>query len=273
MTESTGGPTLSPTARLLYSVGTVLLFGVDLLLQPPGRDPAGGLSAYRVGSMVGAGVMLVLLVAIVAWALRTFRKGKPHAPLPQLAFWTLAGYGLVTFLGLLGRRPTEPAVTESERNGLAIEADTIRHPLLGFVLPNPGPAYHTAPEIQTQLDAQFKSHPGAAAWALKAEGQGVVAILVSKFAALDEKGFRDFVTSLRRGFVEAGKGAVQRDSVSWSGAGGEYRLGASHPSGVLIELRCTARAGTNHDLIACVEIAGKNPAELSGVLDGLTLSP
>src|SRR6266513_50708 len=156
MTASNPEPVSKDRSGRAYIVGTtivVILIALLLLLQ---KGVEGGTKAYMIGQVFGFFVGTALFAAIIYRIARFFTKTKPASRGAKITFWISLAWFVLLLLGFVGRI-TNPrylshgAITQQERQGLEIDADSIRHQGLGFVLPHPGSGFVRADDAEQSL--------------------------------------------------------------------------------------------------------------------------
>ena len=189
--------------------------------------------------------------------------------------WVALRTGLLIALLARGSSAQTPTtvMTEAERNGLVVGTDSIRHPGLGFVLPHPGKAYRRSAEIEAGMTGTLAAHPDMATWALVGDGRENVLIIASKAPRMDEQFFREVAEGFRAGARGRPNRKILEDTLTWSGAAGEFRFVIYHAVGFYGKLRCVANATPGVGVVACISTTTVHSEELDFVRDGLTLTP
>lgn len=262
-----------------YLVGTgvlVILNGLLAILAAPPSDAE--TKAYFIGQVTGSAVVMALIAAGIFTIARALNKGKPRSRSAKITFWIVFAWFvlmLANFVNRAGARamaspPT--VITEAEREGLEVGADSIRHAALGFVLPSPGAGFarDSVAEQRIKKNPQFASD--MATWLLADTVQReLLMIQVLKMRTLDEIRFRQFVQGLKKEFSGAGNLLV--DSLTWSGSDRSYVTEFRMRNGVYTRSRCIPRASTSKRFVICVETFSADSNALRAVSDGLEVLP
>ena len=269
----------------IFIIGTVLGLvvteGVAFVNGTVTRDKgAEAMWGSLLGSILGGILVAGVLWLIVFGIARIFGKARTNAGKVQIAFW-VTGFLLLSQLavlygkkgGTLLRGAMLSAVTDSERTGLVIDANGISHPLFGFSLPHPGPDFAADPVAQQQMDSLMSGERGLVAWVLRSASSGeVVIVQVTKGTKNDERTFRAFARGVQR---TAGKGEgteVLMDSLSWTGASGEYLYAAHGATGAFVQIRCLPHTTGDTGLIVCITTGSADPKGLDFVRNGLAFA-
>lgn len=274
--EPSHAPSASSRKRhWLFVIGAVPLLLLNIVLHPPAGGVSGRGTGFLLGYLFGGAIVLLFIIALVYGIARLVRRHKTPPAVAAVAFWTLLALAGLDFLSAIGgRKSTSSAtpLTSDERAGLRIEADSIRHPSLGFSLPNPGPTFAPAPEIQTRLDSGLSEHPDMAGWVLQSKNPPAnVIIQLVRFPFMDEGRFRAFVTELRDAASHAKDPSILTDTVLWQPPSGDYRLTLHYPAGQFLQTRCISRSRPDGYFILCVQTAGVDSSALAFVRDGLSM--
>lgn len=264
-------PNLNPASRgkrtWPFAVGALLLLALNVVIRPPDNGLSG--PGYVIGYALAGATVLLVIVAVVYGVARLVRRHSTPPALTPLSFWTLlivAGLEITTAVGRVGTT----TVTLEERHGLTVQADSLRHSLLGFSIPNPGPTFLPSADLQAQLDSGLAGHPDMAGWILHSdEPPGNLVIQVIKLRSVKERAFRDFTSGLRTGASKKAK--VLADTVSWTPPSGDYHLTMLFPSGLFLSTRCLSRSRANGQFVLCVQSASGDSGALSFVREGLTM--
>jgi hypothetical protein len=255
MDPSTTEPSGTKASSRLFVVGAVILFALNILVGALGASTARGM-AYLIGFLFGGAFILVAVGLVVYGIARALGKARTGAAKAKIAFWTMAVLLLLNFLNLVGEgrsamQAPSTAVTNAERAGLQIDADSIRHAELEFVLPHPGSGFSASPELQRQLDESMSQQPDMVVWAFRdtVQRQALV-IQVTKVARADEKSLREFASGIRTGLAKA---KVLEDTLTSQNEAGDYRLTVLHPTGLYIAMRCLPRVRPAGSFIVCVQ--------------------
>ena len=260
------------TSSRLFVAGAVILFTINIFISSLGASTAQG-TAYFLGFLFG-GAAVIVAVGLVVYAIaRALGKARTGAAKAKIAFWTTAVMLLINFVNLVaqGQRAlkasSEAAVTNAEREGLQLDADSIRHAEFGFVLPHPGSSFSASPDLQRQLDEALAKQPDMISWAFhdSVRGQALV-IQVTKMPLVHEKTFRAFAVGIRK---EASKAKILEDTLSWQDAAGDYRLTMLHPAGLYVAIRCLPRARPAGSFIICAQTTAAEPNALESSRAGL----
>lgn len=245
-------------ANVLFGIGAVVMFAIMLLLTPPesvhGRD-----AAYYAGYLAGGVFVSVLCIAIVyAIAKRVKqRRGEPAPRKAAVAFWTLAVLAGLTVVGAVGRGSVAAAprkIEPADRTALRIDADSIRHPRLGFALPSPGPGFHIDSARQADMDARTAGRAEMAGWVVSSDSMpGTLILQAIMSTRLDEQEFKGFATGMRNGITRGGATQVVGDSASWADGRGELSLTSALANGAFMQTHCVGRTRTAGGLVVCVQ--------------------
>jgi len=252
--------TSRPSTRL-FAIGAVLLIPLNLFLRPPdSRDPG-----YMVGYLLG-GVGVLLVAAWIVYGIgRWLRRRQTPPRFAAVAFWTFlvfAGVNLMT----VDQASRATSLTDAERHGLELGADSIRHASLGFSIPNPGTDFTESPQLQARMDSGLVSHRDIAGWVLsRTDGRANVVLQVIKMPLLDERRFRGFIRGMRSSTDELKGSSVLSDTVLWEPPNGEYRLTVLNPPGIFIQTRCLARSRPDGHFVVCVQTASADSSALAAV--------
>ncbi|HEX9128791.1 MAG TPA: hypothetical protein VF850_06515 [Gemmatimonadaceae bacterium] len=263
------------TSAWLFAIGAGVLLALTAFLSSLRTRPAVRDTDYLIGRVIGAGLVFAVIGLVVYGIARAFRKARTGAGAARLAFWTMATLFVANCATLVAQdRPASPAsgdtiVTDAERRGLQIDAQTIRHPVFGFVLPHPGPGFTTNLQYQRQMDEAFAKMPDNVGWAFSdSVKRQVLTIHVTKFVELDETAFRKFTQGVREGFIRS---KVVDENLSWKPGIREYRVTALHQRGFYVKTRCIPRVEPGRSLIVCVGTTAFEPNDLEPSLAGLKL--
>ncbi len=264
------------TSTRLFAIGAAVLLVLTAFLSSLRSKPTVRDTGYLIGTVVGAGLVFAAIGLVVYGIARAFRKAKTGAGAARLAFWTMAALFVVNCATVVAQGPpvsptsTDTVVTDAERQGLQLDAETIRHTTLGFVLPRPGPGFTVNPQLQHQLDEALAETPNMVGWAISdsVQRQGLLTIQVIKMARVDETAFRKFTHGIQEGFT---KSKVVNEALSWKPGASEYRLTMLHPSGFYATMRCIPRVETGRSMIVCVSITASQPDAFESSRTGLRL--
>lgn len=234
-------------------------------------------TAYLIGTFVGGAAVVAVIGVIIYWIARAVGKTKPAATAAKIVFWVLFVLVLLNIFNFLGRAvnprtaSAQAAFTREQREGLRVGTDSIRHASLGFALPNPGSTFVRNQEMETRLAAQFGGQlpPDYINWLFRdSTGTDGVAIQVTGFKGLNERGFRDFAHGMREG---VSKTKFLGEDLVWDDKKREARLVTQHPNGLYLTSRCLPSLHPRPEYIVCVQTLSMQPDGLATVRDGLTL--
>jgi hypothetical protein len=263
------------TSTRLFAAGAAILLALTAFLSSLRTRPEVRDTGYLIGRVVGAGLFFAAIGLVVYGIARAFRKARTGAGAARLAFWTMAALFVTNCATLVAQdRPASPVssdtiVTVAERQGLQLDAKTIRHATFGFVLPHPGPGFTTNLPYQRQMDEAFAKMPDVVGWAFSdSVKRQVLTIQVTKFAQLDEGAFRTFSQGIREGFIRS---KIVDENLNWKPGTSEYRIKALHQRGFYIKTRCIPRVEPGRSLIVCVGSTAAEPNDLESSLAGLKL--
>jgi hypothetical protein len=165
----------------------------------------------------------------------------------------------------------DPPVTDAQRAGLALNADSVWHSGFGFALPRPGRAFNPNAVLETQMRRQFDGHPEMTVWVLTDQHPPrSVVITLTTFADLDEVGFRRFTDGLREGYTRS---TPKGESLVWTDTAGDYRLTMQHPSGLYLITRCLSHRQPIGAVAVCVQTSAPDPDDLAVVRSGFHFGP
>jgi len=274
MTASNPEPVSKDRSGRPYIVGTtivVVLLALILLLQ---EGLEGGTKAYVIGQVFGFFIGAALIAAIIYRIARFFNKTKPASRSAKITFWISLVWFVLLLLHFVGR-VTNPryisraAITQQERQGLQVDADSIRHQSLGFVLPHPGSGFVRAEDAEQAAMKSMGSKPDVMAWIFRDSAQRkVLSIMVTTFLSLDEGKFRQFATGMKKAVPPE---VFASDSVTWNRDRHEYRLALRHPNGMFSSSRCVPRLKDGGELIVCAQMVGLDSVGLDSIPNGLTV--
>jgi hypothetical protein len=255
--------------------GAVLFAALNVaLVRPP--DGAQGWTATRAGFIAGECVVMLLLVLAVYGVLRMVRRASGPS-LAATAAWTLGVALLLNAANAaagFARSAAPTTLTDGERRGLVIGQDSIRHPVFGFALPNPGPGFVALPAQQARIDSQLGGRQDMAAWVVGDTAlHATVIVEVTRFVRLNERLFRGFATDLLRGILRSRETTVLYSHEQWQGGGGEYTLMARHQNGIYINARCLARPRPSRPFVVCLQTLDPDSIGLQAVREGLSAEP
>jgi hypothetical protein len=263
------------TSTRLFAAGAAILLALTAFLSTLRTRPEVRDTGYLIGRVVGAGFFFAVVGLVVYGIARAFRKAKTGAGAAKLAFWTMAALFVANCATLVGQVPSvsptsaDTIVTVAEREGLQIDAGTIRHTAFGFALPHPGPGFTTNLQYQRQMEEAFAQMPDVVGWALSDNvKRQVLTIQVTKFTQLDEAEFRKFTQGIREGFIRS---KIVDENLSWKPGTSDYRITALHPRGFYVNTRCIPRVEPGRSLIVCVGTTAFEPNDLESSRSGLKL--
>ena len=260
----------------MFRIAAIAVALVNVFLFVPVAMAQDEETVGRVAYLVGVAVGCLALAALVYGVTRLLRRGKPPFRFSRVAFWTLSGLLGINLLGRaleMGLSELAAPLTDAERHGLEIRADSITHATLGFAMPSPSASYRTATQLQDQLNAGIADQKNMAAWVLqRADSGGTLVVQVTKSASLSETEFRAYARGLRSGAPKGGA-TIVRDTVTWSGRSGEYQMAVRYATGFEGNMRCVSQRRQTGGLIVCVTTGTPGGDELAFVREGLTLKP
>lgn len=275
MTEPSARSRPSPLLAWFFAVGSIALLGLNVFLNPPDGGVAASRPGYAAGHIAGQIAVLGLVALLVYAVARFVRRGKAAPNALATTFWTLLVFAVFSVLSAASgtRLASDAAVLSPEdRQALLVEPDSIRHPHIGFAIPNPGSALVSAPELQARLDKQLAGHAGMAAWILAtADPRSTVTIQVTKFALLDERRFREFALGTRSGATRSGTFTLLDDSLTWRPANGDYRMTLKANADVWLKMRCVSRSRSEGHYVLCVQTTSAGSDSLDAVRTGLSM--
>ena len=165
--------------------------------------------------------------------------------------WALA-VGAVSIVAvivgvLVGLAPKDLRLTAADRAPLETvvvdDARLLRHPVLGFSVPHPGPAFEFAPEVARALageDIGDSIH----AWGYldRATGEALAILLARGLETREE--IDGFLRGIRASLSRA-EATVEREDIAWEAGHREIRIDIAHPSGMRLAFRVVgARLGS-----------------------------
>jgi len=259
----------TPFLRAFALTGGVVVFiAVIAALTVSGAGRAGYVTGrYSAGFILGG-------IVVGVWARLARRPwGWPSY------LWRFALVSFVfTLFGLIGAAAETIAsrvVTASEKQGLAIGPDSIRHPTFGFAFPNPGPGFTRDSALQQRLNAVLNEQPGVFGWVLRDTlHPQIVLVMVAKFSDVEGRHFGEFVKGMRSTAGTSANLVMLEDSLFGTGAGSEYRMAAQVSNGMFMHIRCRISAqGRNRTAIVCLQTTSAERDGLEWVRRGLTVRP
>jgi len=261
------------TPRWPQVAGAVVFAALNVALVRPTGE-AGASTASRAGFIAGEVALMLILVLAVYGLLKALRRSSPPT-LAGTAVWTL-GVALVlnaaNATAGFARSAAPTTLTDGERHGLLIGADSIRHPIFGFALPNPGPGFVSLPAQQARADSQLAGRQDMAAWVVTDTAQHASVIVeVTRLPRLNERLFRSFALDLLRGVARGRTVTVLASHAQWQGGEGEYTLMAHHQSGIFIRARCLGRTRAGGPFVVCLQTLDPDSTGLDAVREGLTM--
>lgn len=259
------------TADRSRNPGIILLVAVGLMLLFATADS--WFDALRAGksgaTLIGAGLAPLIsagLVIVVSLAM-------PRPPSRRTtAAIVLVVVGLLTAMRRLPKTTPDmaPRLTEDERHGLRVGADSLRHEGLGFALPSPGATFQADDVLQRRLDSVLVTHPERAIWVFKEPGNKRVFIDAAKLPRLDAGQFDRFTLAVRRDAMADETARLVEDSTFRSGSSAEYRLVVRFTAAWL-RTRCLGTPRAGHALVVCIATLSARPDELAFVRAGLSV--
>lgn len=262
----------------LMIFGILVLFVLNALLGTFSAGVLGQGMPALVGALMWSGVVATLIVVLVIGIARALRRARTPREKATLALWTLGillllKVGSVAAQGAsLTQHPTPPPVTDAERRGLTVDADSIRHPGLRFAIPQPDPLLTLVPELQQELDTAAAESPNVAGWVLvQADRRQSVFVEVTKLAQRDDIAFHNFARGFREGATENGRATVLSDSMIDPRGTGDYQITLRHASGAYVKTRCLRRVESAMTVVVCVETVSPELDGLDQVRTGLTI--
>ena len=244
----------------LIALIPITIFSLD------SKDPA-----YTAGFFGAAPIVAGVVVGI--WA----KLAKSRWSWFAYTWRFLAGTVVIFVLALMGNATGSSLapLTESEKHGLVIAERRARHPDFGFEVPLPTEGFQPDQELQRKANEDFTRRGIAAttyAWVLRGpEHAGVVILMVIKGAGGSETALRGVGRGLKKGTGQEG-GRVIEDTMEWSPAAHEYRLGMLQ-AGVYIRSRCMSSQGSAAaSYILCVETASADPTGMDETRAGARIA-
>ena len=267
----------APRSGSGFLVGSAIIVVLSGFIAVVRSRAPGRTAAYTIGAFFGGAAVVAVLGLIVYGIARAMGKTKPAATAIKIAFWVLFVLFLLNVVSLLGRAmnprtaSAQAAFTEQQRNGLEVGPDSIRNASLGFAFPTPGPTFVRNQEMEKRMTAQFGGQlpPDYINWLFRdTTGTDGVAIQVTGFKGLNEKGFRDFAHGMREG---VSKTKFLSEDLVWNDKKREARLVTQHPNGLYLATRCVPSLSPRPEFIVCVQTISMQPDGLAAVRDGLTV--
>jgi hypothetical protein len=251
----------------------VILLGVLTELRTPATEVD---TAERIGMFFGAAIFFAILWLVVYGVARAIGKRKPPATIAKIVFWILLVLLILNVLQFIGSAANRQAVsgptafTAEERQGLQVDADSIRHVTLGFSLPHPGPNFTPSPDIERRIAEQIGGRtPDFINWAFSdTTGHQALIIQVTGVPGLNEQKFAGFARGLRSGML---KSKMISDSTVWEGTHRETQLVVQHPNGLYLVTRCVPSLKPRREYIVCAQTFSGEPTALTAVRNGLTV--
>ena len=254
----------TPFLRAFALTGGVVVFiAVIAALTVSGAGRAGYVTGrYSAGFLFGG-------IVVGVWARLARRRWGWPSYVWRFAF-------VFTLFGLIGAAAETIAsrvVTASEKQGLAIGPDSIRHPTFGFAFPNPGPGFTKDTVLQQRLNAVLTEQPGVFGWVLSDTlHPQIVLVMVAKFSDVEGRHFGEFVNGMRSTAGKSANLVMLEDSLFGTGAGREYRMAAQVSNGMFMHIRCRISGqGRNRTAIVCLQTTSAERDGLESVRRGLTV--
>jgi hypothetical protein len=226
--------------------------------------------------VLGGAVFFAILWLIVYGVARAIGKPKPPSAIAKIVFWILLVLLILNFAQFVGSGANQSAsgrtsFTPEERQGLRVDADSIRHMILGFSLPHPGPTFTASPDVDRLIAKQISGRlaPDFISWAFTdTTGHQVLIIQLTAVPGLNEQKFGGFARGVRNGMAQA---KTISDFTVWEGTHRESRLAVQHPNGVYLVTRCVPSLRPRREYIVCVQTFSGKPEALTAVSNGLTV--
>ena len=257
----------TPFLRAFALTGGVVVFIVFMAaLTVSGAERAGYVAGrYSAGFIVGG-------IVVGVWA----RLARRRWGWPSYVWRFVLVSFVFTLFGLIGAAAETIAsrvVTASEKQGLEIGPDSIRHPTFGFAFPNPGPGFIRDSLLQQRLNAVLAQQPGVFGWVLRDTlYPQIVLVMVAKFSDVEGRHFGEFVKGMRSTAGKSANLVMLADSLFGTGAGREYRMAAQLSNGMFMHIRCRISGqGRNRTAIVCLQTTSPERDGLESVRRGLTV--
>ena len=260
-----------------YIVGTSIVVILLGLLSVSRTRATEVTPAERIGMLFGGAFFFAILWLIVYVVTRVIGKRKPPATVAKISFWILLVLLILNVAQFVGSAANpqstsgRPGFTAEERQGLQVDADSIRHVTLGFSLPHPGPAFTASPDIERRIADQVGGRMPLdfLNWAFSdTAGHQALIIQVTGVPGLNEQKFAGFARGLRNGMSN---GRMISDSTVWEGTHRESQLVVQHPNGLYLVTRCLPSLKPGREYIVCVQTFSGEPTALTSVRGGLTV--
>ena len=281
MDESNPEAKASPWGGRALIAGAVVLLVVNAFpsfLSNAGNaaDDAGSLGywPYLSARLLGAAVAMVLIVGVVIAGVRVAGRARTLASKAKVAVWTLVAL-LVLNYSSFSRHALSPgttisriAVTDAERQGLTVTADSITHALFGFTLPIAGANVTRSPEFERRVMASFGEHRDQMmVWVFRDTVQRQVLMLqVTKLARVNESRLREFAAGMRNALSKA---TPVDTTFAWRDSLGVFEMHGVQPTGLHFAVRCLARMGRLG--VVCVQTMAAESSALEASRAGLAL--
>jgi len=277
--EATQSESPAPRSGAGWIAGSAILVILTGLLTMVRELTPAKTTAFVIGAFVGGAGASALLGGLVYWIARTVGKKKPASTAARIVFWVLFVVLLLNILSFLGdaMKPrtasAQSGFTREEREGLRVDADSIRHTGLGFALPNPGPTFVADHEAERLLAKQFGGQlpSGLINWAFRDTAGGKILIIqATKSPGLNKEEFAKVAIGARTGAARA-NGKMLSDTTIWDGPHREVRMLIQHPNGLYMVMRCLPSVKPRIEYIVCAQTLSADPNGLPAASNGLNV--
>jgi hypothetical protein len=262
----------SGTGWIVGSAILVVLHGFLSML----RDRTAAITAaYTIGTFVGGAVMSALIGLIIYGVVRAIGKTRPASTAAKIVFWVLLVLLILNVANFVGRAvnprsaSAQAAFTKEDRQGLRVDADSIRHVGLGFVLPHPGTTFIASPDAESLLAGQFGGRlpPDLVNWVFRDTTRGRLLIIqVIAAPGLNEQKFSEAARGLRKSVA---KFKALSDTTVWAGPQSESRYVMQLPNGLYFVTRCVPSLKPRREYVVCFQAYSDEPTALTAVGKGL----
>ena len=197
--------------------------------------------------------------------------------------WLLVGAAVALVAGLAiflfafappaGKHP-EPLTTAEKQPLVVVDeggGQRLRHPVLGFGFPHPGPGYVELTEPELRELRKGMGDPALQAYGWFDEAQGAVLVVGLLKDVVAQRDLEAFQSGLE-GALRGGAGArVQEDRVDLTGGEAQATLRGMLPDGTFLSARSRVFAldSTGHSYLVALVAFTPTEGALDGVLDGL----
>lgn len=252
---------------VLFVVAFVITFGVAALAWGQDPEAAGQLAGYGAFPAFGLGLL-------ISWFIQQGHRAVGLTLAVILCALGPAGLYFGTRSGAAAPTTTRTdadTITEADKSGLVVAADSVRHRDLGFAFPNPGPDFAIVDPLPPPMLQQMQSGP-MVFWLLRNadESEAVVVQLIRGLSS--EADMQSFARGLLRGAERAGA-TVEENTVQWKGPLREARFAIQTTDGLHARWRCLApSSGRSRNVLVCLNTVTGDQTNLNAVRNGFTFA-